>query len=41
MNGKMTDREFTEDIRTGLKQGVEYDSEEAWKLIRKELIKKI
>ncbi|KAA6323677.1 hypothetical protein EZS27_026907 [termite gut metagenome] len=41
MNEKMTDREFTEDIRMVLKQGVEYDNEVAWKLVRKELVESI
>ena len=41
MNEKMTDREFVEDIRLVLKQGVEYDNEKAWDLVRKELVEKI
>jgi len=38
---KMADREFTEDIRLVLKQGVEYDNEVAWELVRRELVEKI
>jgi predicted nucleotidyltransferase component of viral defense system len=41
MNEKMTDREFTEDIRLVLRKGVEYDNEAAWELVRKELVEKI
>ena len=41
MNEKMTDREFINDIRLVLKQGVEYDNEAAWELVRKELVEKI
>jgi hypothetical protein len=41
MNGKMTDTEFSEDIRMVLRQGVEYDSEKDWELGRGELVKKI
>jgi predicted nucleotidyltransferase component of viral defense system len=41
MNEKMTDREFTEDILLVLTQGIVYDNEEAWGLVRKELVEKI
>jgi predicted nucleotidyltransferase component of viral defense system len=41
MTEKMTDTEFTEDIRMVLKQGVEYDNEAAWELIKKKLVEKI
>jgi predicted nucleotidyltransferase component of viral defense system len=41
MNEKMTDRDFMEDIRLVLRQGVEYDNEMAWELVRKELAGKI
>jgi len=38
MNEKMTDKEFIEDVRLVLKQGIEYDNEMAWGLVRKELL---
>jgi predicted nucleotidyltransferase component of viral defense system len=38
---KMMDPEFTEDIRMVLKQGIEYDNERAWDLVKKELVEKI
>jgi len=41
MNEKITDKEFMEDIRLVLKQGVEYDNEAAWEVVRKELVEKI
>jgi predicted nucleotidyltransferase component of viral defense system len=41
MNEKMSDKEFLEDIRLVLKQGIEYDNEAAWELVRKELVEKI
>jgi predicted nucleotidyltransferase component of viral defense system len=41
MSEKMTDRDFMEDIRLVLTQGVEYDNEVAWELVRKELVEKI
>ena len=41
MNDKMSDREFLEDIRLVLKQGVEYDNKAAWELVRSELMEKI
>jgi predicted nucleotidyltransferase component of viral defense system len=41
MSVKMMDTEFIEDIRMVLKQGVEYDKEAAWKLVRKELVEQI
>jgi predicted nucleotidyltransferase component of viral defense system len=41
MNEKMTDKEFAEDIRLVLRQGVEYDDGMAWKLVREELVEKI
>jgi hypothetical protein len=41
MTGKMTDKEFMKDIRLVLKQGIEYDNEAVWEVIRKELVEKI
>jgi len=41
MNEKMTDKDFLEDIRLVLKQGVEYVNEMAWKLVSKELVERI
>jgi predicted nucleotidyltransferase component of viral defense system len=41
MNEKMADKDFLEDIRLVLKQGIEYDNEAAWELVRKELVGKI
>jgi len=41
MNEKMMDKEFNEDIRLVLKQGVEFANEAAWELVRKELVAKI
>jgi predicted nucleotidyltransferase component of viral defense system len=41
MNEKMTDKEFTEDIRLVLMKRVEYDNEVAWELVKKELVAKI
>jgi predicted nucleotidyltransferase component of viral defense system len=41
MNEKMTDKEFMDDIRLVLKQGIEYDDKVAWELARKELAEKI
>ena len=41
MNEKITDSDFQEDIRLVLKQGIEYDNELAWELVRKELVDKI
>jgi predicted nucleotidyltransferase component of viral defense system len=41
MTEKMTDRDFQEDISLVLKQGVEYDNEVAWELVRKELVERI
>jgi predicted nucleotidyltransferase component of viral defense system len=41
MNEKMTDKDFMEDIRLVLKQGVEYDDEAAWEVVRKELVEKM
>ena len=41
MNEKMSDREFLEDIRLVLKQGVEYNDEAAWEVVRKSLVEKI
>ena len=38
MNEKITDKDFLEDIRLVLKQGIEYDSEAAWDLVEKELV---
>ena len=41
MNEKMTDKDFLEDIRLVLKQGVEYDDKTALELVMKELMGKI
>ena len=41
INEKMMDKDFLEDIQLVLKQGIEYKNEEAWELVRKELIEKI
>jgi hypothetical protein len=41
MNEKLTDTEFMEDIRMVLRQGVEFDNEVAWELVRGELVEKI
>jgi predicted nucleotidyltransferase component of viral defense system len=41
MNEKMTDRDFMEDIRLVLRQGVEYDNEVAWEFVKEELVEKI
>ena len=41
MEEKMTDREFLEDIHIVLKPGVEYNNNEAWEVVRKEIIEKI
>ena len=41
MTEKMTDKEFMEDIRLVLKQGIEYKNEVAWELVKKELVQKI
>ena len=41
MNEKLSDKDFREDIYLLLKQGVGYDIETAWELVRKELIGKI
>ena len=41
MNEKMMDKEFNEDIRLVLKQGVEFDNETAWEVVRRELVGKI
>ena len=41
MEEKMTDREFLEDIHIILKPGVEYDNDEAWETVRKEIIEKV
>jgi len=41
MTEKMADKDFLEDIRLVLKQGIEYDDEAAWELVRKELVEKI
>jgi hypothetical protein len=41
MSEKLTDRDFTEDIRLVLKQGVEYDNGVAWELVKEKLINKI
>jgi len=37
----MMDKEFNEDIRLVLKQGVEFDNEMVWEVVRKELVEKI
>ena len=41
MEEKMKDKEFTNDIQIVLKPGVEFESEMAWELVKKELIKKV
>jgi hypothetical protein len=41
MEEKMTDKEFLDDIYIILKQGVEYDNERAWEVVKKDLIEKI
>ena len=41
MNEKMMDKEFNDDIRLVLKQGVEFDNEKAWEMVRRELVEKI
>jgi len=41
INEKMTDKDFLEDIRLVLKQGVKYEGETAWELVKKELVEKI
>ena len=38
---KMMDKDFLEDIRLVLKQGIEYDNKMAWELVRNELVMKI
>ena len=38
---KMTDIEFTQDIHIILKQGVDYNNETAWLLVKEKLISKI
>jgi len=41
MNEKLSDKDFREDIYLLLRQGISYDIETAWELVRKELIEKI
>jgi len=41
MEEKMAMKEFTDDVYLILKKGVQYDDEEAWKMVRKELVEKI
>ena len=41
MEEKMTDREFLEDIHIVLKPGVEYNNDEAWEVVRKDIIEKM
>ncbi len=41
MEEKMTDREFLEDIHIILKPDVEYNNDEAWEMIRKEVVEKL
>jgi len=41
MNEKIPDKDFKDDIRLVLKQGVEYDTVMAWELVRKELVEKL
>jgi predicted nucleotidyltransferase component of viral defense system len=41
MNEKITDMEFTGDIRLVLKQGIEFDNEVAWEVVKRELINKL
>ena len=41
MTEKFSDKDFREDIYLLLKQGVSYDIDTAWELVRKELVEKI
>jgi predicted nucleotidyltransferase component of viral defense system len=41
MNAKMLDRGFLGDIRLVLKQGIEYNNEAAWELVREKLVERI
>jgi len=41
MNEKMFDKEFLGDIRLILMQGITYDNEAAWKLVKEKLVEKI
>jgi predicted nucleotidyltransferase component of viral defense system len=41
MNEKLSDKDFREDIYLLLKQGINYDIEIAWELVKNELIEKI
>ena len=41
MSEKIPDKDFNDDIRLVLKQGVEYDNLMVWDLVRKELVDKI
>ena len=41
MNEKLLDKDFKDDIYLLLRQGVSYDIESAWELVRKELVEKI
>lgn len=41
MAEKMTDHEFLDDIHIILKPGIEYTNEDAWEVVRREIIEKI
>jgi len=41
INEKMTDKDFMEDIRLVLKQGIEYNGDMAWEVVRRGLVEKI
>jgi hypothetical protein len=41
MSEKLSDKDFKEDTYLLLKQGVSYDIDNAWELVRKELVEKI
>lgn len=41
MQEKMEDKDFLLDIRSILKPGIQFDNNEAWKIVRKELIEKM
>ena len=41
MEEKMIDREFLEDIHIILKPGVEYSNDDAWEMVKKEIVEKI
>lgn len=41
MEEKMLDKEFLDDIYIILRQGIEYDNEEAWRIVKSNLIEKL